>query len=288
MELPATNARHDAFTPERRARFIDVLAEHGNVRAACAAVGISPEAAYRLRRRDFAFGESWQVALVQARAHVEQVLADRAIHGVEEEIWYRGELVGTRRRYDGRLLLAHLARLDRLAEEAVSPDRVERFDEVLAVAAGERFAAALGDLDDGPLHSADPLLPMERDRCLDKARSFDESDQFSDYAFEDEGEDEDEDEDGPDGEGGPGEARGTPQPSCYEAAETGWNAWQARVNAIRAAVDAERDDGLEIKSLGSVNRVNTLVDDATACRKALRRPAISLPLMARIGNPAWG
>ena len=105
---------------------------------------------------------------------------------------------------------------------------------------------------------------------------------------EDEGEDEDEDEDGPDGEGGPGEARGTPQPSCYEAAETGWNAWQARVNAIRAAVDAERDDGLEIKSLGSVNRVNTPVDDATACRKALRRPAISLPLMARIDDPAWG
>ena len=58
------------------------------------------------------------------------------------------------------------------------------------------------------------------------------------------------------------------------------------MNAIRAAVDAERDDGLEIKSLGSVNRVNTPVDDATACRKVLRRPAISLPLMARIDDPA--
>ena len=43
--------RHDGWTPVRKAQFLDHLARHGNVRAACAAVGLSPEAAYKARRR---------------------------------------------------------------------------------------------------------------------------------------------------------------------------------------------------------------------------------------------
>ncbi len=48
-------------------------------------------------------------------------------------------MVGTRRRYDTRLLLAHLARLDRLVSENVRAAEVTagRFDELLAVIAGE-------------------------------------------------------------------------------------------------------------------------------------------------------
>ncbi|QPC97764.1 hypothetical protein [Qipengyuania soli] len=44
------------------------------------------------------------------------MLADRALNGVEEAVFYHGEEVARRRRYDSRLLLAHLARLDRMAE----------------------------------------------------------------------------------------------------------------------------------------------------------------------------
>src|SRR6187431_302171 len=46
----------------------------------------------------------------------------RAIEGIEEEVRYRGEVVGTRRRYDTRLLLAHMARLDKLAEDEHAAD----------------------------------------------------------------------------------------------------------------------------------------------------------------------
>jgi len=57
--------------------------------------------------------------------------------GIEEEIWYRGEVVGTRRRYDNRLLLAHVARLDKLAEANPGAQvDAARFDELLAGVAG--------------------------------------------------------------------------------------------------------------------------------------------------------
>jgi hypothetical protein len=59
-------------------------------------------------------------------------MGDRALEGTVEEVWFRGELVGHRRRYDSRLLLAHLARLDKLTEEAP-----------VAAFAGD-FEAALG------------------------------------------------------------------------------------------------------------------------------------------------
>ncbi|MCB5424645.1 hypothetical protein H0274_05190 [Altererythrobacter sp. CC-YST694] len=132
-ELPA---RKDGWSGALKVRFLDHLASKGTVRAACAAVGMSPEAAYRLRRRDGLFARGWAAALVLAREVSSDELACRALDGIEEDIWYRGELVGTRRKYDTRLLLAHLARLDRMVEECSDEDPhkgdAARFDELLA------------------------------------------------------------------------------------------------------------------------------------------------------------
>jgi len=139
------------WTPALKARFLDRLAAHGNVRAACRAVNLSHEAAYRLRRRDADFARGWAAAVVLARENGAQVLAERAIDGVEEDVWYRGELKGTRRRYDARLLLAHLARLDRVADDEVARDDADRFDEVLARIAGEEPLASVEAWDDGLL-----------------------------------------------------------------------------------------------------------------------------------------
>lgn len=134
-DTPAAT-RHDGWTPERRARFLERLAGHGDVRAACAVVGLSREAAYRLRRRDALFAGAWAAALVLAREASAEVLACRAIDGIEEEVWYRGEVVGTRRRYDTRLLLAHMARLDAQASDGSAQADAACFDELVAMAAG--------------------------------------------------------------------------------------------------------------------------------------------------------
>src|SRR5687768_1669139 len=110
-----TTPRHDGWTAERRTQFLDDLARHGNVRLASGRVGMSRDGAYRLRRRDALFARAWAAAQVLARGASGEVLAGRALEGIEEDVWYRGEVVGTRRRYDNRLLLAHMARLDALA-----------------------------------------------------------------------------------------------------------------------------------------------------------------------------
>lgn len=146
---PTGEARHDAFTPERQVAFLGLLAHHGNVRAACAAIGLSPQAAYLRKRRDGAFAQGWEAALLLARESVEQVLADRALNGVTETIWYRGEVVGQRRRFDNRLLLAHLARLDRLHDAAAAGDAAR------AQGTAAYFDEFLGALLDGTADAAE-------------------------------------------------------------------------------------------------------------------------------------
>lgn len=160
-QLAARAPRHDGWTPGRKAQFLDHLASRGDVRAACARVGLSAEAAYRLRRRDPLFARGWAAALLLARESVAQVLATRAIDGVEEQVFYRGELIGTRRRYDARLLLAYIARLDQRADEEAAGADAGRFDELLACIAGEQPSDALA--------GADGVLPVGRERAAERA-----------------------------------------------------------------------------------------------------------------------
>ena len=71
-------ARRDGWSPERKLRFLGRLAASGNVRSACAAVGMSRETAYALRRRDALFARGWAAALLLAREAGAELLADRA------------------------------------------------------------------------------------------------------------------------------------------------------------------------------------------------------------------
>jgi hypothetical protein len=144
-------ATHPAslWTADVKVRFLDRLAHTGNVRLACRQIGLSAETAYRQRRRDPVFARAWAAAMVLARDVVNDMLHDIAIDGIEEEVWYRGELRGTRRRFDTRLFLARVGQLD----NAVTPegeDDASRFDELLAVIAGE-------ELPEGTEVEEDPL-----------------------------------------------------------------------------------------------------------------------------------
>jgi hypothetical protein len=154
--VPAT-VRHDGWTAARKAQFLEALAGDGNVRAACARVGLSREAAYRLRRRDALFARAWAGAQLQAREIVGEVLGTRALEGIEEQVWHRGEVVGTRRRYDTRLLLAHMTRLDKLAEDQRACEDAARFDELLACIAGEQVPEQLA--------VEGEHLPLDRATC---------------------------------------------------------------------------------------------------------------------------
>ncbi len=116
------------FSREDQAFFLDRLAQCGNVLASARATGISRSTAYRMRRACPRFARLWDGALLLARPQVEAVLADRAMNGVEETIYYHGEAVATRTRYDARLLLAHLGRLDRLTRDYTASDAAADFE----------------------------------------------------------------------------------------------------------------------------------------------------------------
>ncbi|WP_321327281.1 hypothetical protein [uncultured Parasphingorhabdus sp.] len=140
-EREGDSTRHDGWHRELRVKFLEALAQTGNVQASAYFVQRSRQSAYDLKRRDPDFARAWLAALVLAREEAQDKLQERAIEGVEEEIFYHGEVVATRRRYDSRLLLAHLARLDKIAAQIPAQRGAARFGDMLdAIGKGEDTA----------------------------------------------------------------------------------------------------------------------------------------------------
>ncbi|MEO6389117.1 MAG: hypothetical protein ABIT16_10035 [Croceibacterium sp.] len=105
--VPRQCARHDGWTPERQRGFIEALADTGSVRHAAGSVGMAPEGAYQLRRQPGAeeFAAAWRAALDKGVERIEDVAMDRALNGVEVPVFSYGKLVGTRTKYNDRLLM---------------------------------------------------------------------------------------------------------------------------------------------------------------------------------------
>ena len=140
-DTPTATTRHDGWHRELRVKFLEALAQTGNVQASAYFVQRTRQSAYDLKRRDPDFARGWLAALVLAREEAQDKLQERAIEGIEEEIFYHGEVVATRRRYDSRLLLAHLARLDKIAEQIPAQRGAARFGDMLeAIGKGEDTA----------------------------------------------------------------------------------------------------------------------------------------------------
>ena len=55
--------RHTIFSPRAQGDFLENLSTNGNVRLACRAARVSPQTAYRARRRSPAFARAWDAAL---------------------------------------------------------------------------------------------------------------------------------------------------------------------------------------------------------------------------------
>lgn len=106
--------RTDGWTEEKQRRFIEVLADTGLVNQAARAVGMSRESAHRLRRAPHAaaFDRAWDVARQHAAGLIEDIAFERAIEGVEQDVYDgKGVVVAAKLVYDNRLLqwlLSHL------------------------------------------------------------------------------------------------------------------------------------------------------------------------------------
>jgi hypothetical protein len=115
---PARAPRHDGWDPVKERRFIETLADTGVVADACRAAKMSRNAAYERRRSAAgrAFALAWDAAILISRGAVGDDVMSRSRHGVIDRVYRNGELVAERHRYDNRLTMAVLTRLDRLAE----------------------------------------------------------------------------------------------------------------------------------------------------------------------------
>ncbi len=105
---PPLRRRHDGFT-RRRSRSSSHAYATGSVSDAARAAGITRKTAYDLWKPGGCRPvprTAWDEAL---RGPANVVLAatayDRAINGVEEAVWYKGEFRGWRVRHDSRLLM---------------------------------------------------------------------------------------------------------------------------------------------------------------------------------------
>ena len=113
--------RKDGWTPGRQAAFIGLLAETRSVEAACRAISMGRESAYRLRKRPGAagFAAAWDAALGKPHSPVD--LACTKSTGLDAEYRCRmgllqvemegGRCLGTHWKHDDNALFEHRAEL---------------------------------------------------------------------------------------------------------------------------------------------------------------------------------
>ena len=185
---PAAPARYtqrsDGWTPDRQRAFLERIAEGATVDEASASVGLSPAAAYSLRRRasGAAFALGWDAAKLVARPIVAETLFLRAIAGQTERVTRPDGEVIERHRYDNRLAMSLLNRLDRHADASETANAATRmvaaefdaFLDIIALDAGPaRAGLFLGErleADTAGEAAMAPILTLARaDRWLRSA-----------------------------------------------------------------------------------------------------------------------
>ncbi|MEG8045259.1 hypothetical protein QP175_02940 [Sphingomonas aerolata] len=143
--------RQDGWSAANQRSFLEALAEGHGVDVAARRVGLSATSAYAFRRtaKGAVFALGWRAAALVARDSIAETLLVRALEGTVDTI-VRGETVITRHKYDNRLGLALLARLDRQAESAPDADAkaarlvAQEFDAYLDLVGRDQGAARAG------------------------------------------------------------------------------------------------------------------------------------------------
>lgn len=96
--------RAQAFTERKKDKFLEELAECGNVTMAAAACGITRQAAYVWRREDPDCAIRWNDALEMAADKLEHAAWKRAVVGWDEEVYTQKGFAGYVHKFDSQLL----------------------------------------------------------------------------------------------------------------------------------------------------------------------------------------
>lgn len=93
------------LTPEKMARFLEVLSDTANVSAAAKKIRMSRQYMYQVRGEDEEFAAAWDEAVKLGTAALEDEAVRRAKDGTLRPVFYKGEKVGTIREYSDTLLI---------------------------------------------------------------------------------------------------------------------------------------------------------------------------------------
>ena len=129
----------DRWNKPKMALFLRELAATHCVGSAAKAVGMSRQSAYRLRNRlkGEPFDVAWEAAFQHGYDVLHQAALERALHGWEEPVFYKGEQIGTRQRFDLGLTRFLLSARNRAGAQQLSRYRAaadfwsERWDQML-------------------------------------------------------------------------------------------------------------------------------------------------------------
>lgn len=110
MGRPLTSTQ---LSRKKRRIFLRVLAQTGKVTAAARSVGYT-DTSYlqRLRRDDEEFAREWDVAVKSAANVLEEEAIRRAMEGVMEPIYYKGQCVGHKLNYSDQLMMFLMRGMD--------------------------------------------------------------------------------------------------------------------------------------------------------------------------------
>lgn len=97
--------KNSSRTPAKRAAFLDALAGGSSIADAAKAASIGLRTAYNWRSDDDAFAADWDEAYAQGAEALEGEARRRAVDGVDEPVFHRGQIVGHTRKYSDTLLI---------------------------------------------------------------------------------------------------------------------------------------------------------------------------------------
>jgi hypothetical protein len=143
-------------TQEKREKFLLSLVETGgNVSASCGLAGIKRRTAYDWRGDDPEFAAEWDEAVNVGLDALESEARRRAFEGIQEPVFYKGEICGHIRRYSDSLIMFMLKAYrpqfrDRVLIDVNAVDaEIERR---LAAMAQRGEAPVIGEAENGPVN----------------------------------------------------------------------------------------------------------------------------------------
>jgi len=137
-------------TPARDDQFFNAIMEGYTVKKAAEMAGYGHSAVYHRKRKDEAFNERWLDTVAITVERLENEADRRALQGVDEPVFFRGEQCGVIRRYSDTLLIFRL--------KALAPERYRERREVTgkdggAIEANVNFTAKVLQEIDGKTRS---------------------------------------------------------------------------------------------------------------------------------------